>query len=243
MMIGGDGSLSSARTANQREGRATHVSDQDEPHAQATLEVPNEVPAEVPAWATYTERVELPPVLEHALRAFVDVGYHATTVRHLANRLGQTVPAIYYHYESKEAVLAALLSYSIDDLLERCSQAEAPADPLTRFSAIVRCIVLFVAHRRELAFLDVEIRSLEAKNRKAYVAKRDEMESIVTRAVVDGMSAGVFAPGDSHSVSRAIITMCRGIANWYRPYGALSPDDLADQYVIYARRLAGHADA
>lgn len=200
--------------------------------------------ADVPDWQKYTKKPALPPVLEHALRAFVDNGYHATTVRDLAKRLGQTVPAIYYHYENKQALLVALLDLSIDDLLERCSKAESEAsdDPVERLSALTRCIVLFVAHRRELAFLDSEIRALEPRNRKAYVAKRDAMEAILTRAVDDGMKSGVFAPGDSHAVSRAIITMVRGIANWYRPDGALKPNDLADLYVTYSLRMAGYVE-
>lgn len=200
--------------------------------------------AGVPGWQRYTKKPALSPVLDHALRAFVDNGYHATTVRDLAKRLGQTVPAIYYHYENKQALLVALLDLSIDDLLERCSKAEegASGDPVERLGALTRCVVLFVAHRRELAFLDSEIRALEPRNRKAYVAKRDQMQAILTRTVDDGMTSGIFAAGDSHALSRAIIAMVRGIANWYRPDGALKPNDLADLYVTYALRMAGYVE-
>ena len=192
-------------------------------------------------WAAYTESPELPPVLEHALAAFVESGYHATSVRDLAKRLGQTVPAIYYHYENKQALLVALLSESIEDLLHRCQQANAESDdPLTRLSLVVKCIVLFTTYRRELAFLDAEIRSLEPRNRKAYIAKRDQVEAVVTGAVEDCQAAKVIPRNeDAHAISRAIITMCRGVANWYRPEGPLGPQALADQYVIYALRVAG----
>ena len=197
------------------------------------------------AWEDYSSRSELDAVLVHALEAFVDNGYHATSVRDLARRLGQTVPAIYYHYENKQALLVALLSLSIDDLLERASAAaaEAPDDPKRRFELVVRCMVLFTAHRRQLAFLDAEIRSLEPKNRKAYVAKRDEIESLVISAVEAGMRRKVFAKGDAHAVARATITMVRGIANWYRVDGKLDPDSLAKLYVMFALRLAGETSA
>lgn len=196
-----------------------------------------------PAWRTYNGRPEPDAILEHALVAFVDNGYHATSVRDLARRLGQTVPAIYYHYANKQALLVALLSLSINDLLERsrAAAAEAPDDPRRRFELVVRCMVLFVAHRRHLSFLDAEIRSLEPANRKAYVAQRDALEAIVTGAVEDGMARGDFAAGDAHAVARATITMVRGIASWYRMDGQLRPDELADLYVTYARRLAGGA--
>jgi AcrR family transcriptional regulator len=180
----------------------------------------------------------------HALAAFVERGYHATSVRELARRLGQTVPAIYYHYENKQALLVALLSHSIEDLLERsrAAVAESPDDPRRRFELLVRCIVLFTAHRRELAFLDAEIRSLEPANRRAYVAERDELESMVIAALEEGIRSGTFAKGDAHAVARATITMVRGIANWYRPDGELDPDSLAKLYVTLALRLAGASE-
>ena len=74
-------------------------------------------------WDEYSAELNLPPVLQHALDSFVRIGYHGTTVRDLAKRLGQTVPAIYYHFENKQALLFTLLTRSIDDLLERCMLA------------------------------------------------------------------------------------------------------------------------
>jgi AcrR family transcriptional regulator len=197
------------------------------------------------AWEDYSDEVELDAVLVHALAAFVESGYHATSVRDLARRLGQTVPAIYYHYENKQALLVALLSFSIEDLLERskAAAAEASDDPKRRFEQLVRCMVLFTANRRELAFLDAEIRSLEPANRKAYVAMRDDLEAMVTDAVEEGMRSKVFAKGDAHAVARATITMIRGIANWYRIDGPLDPDSLAKLYVMLSLRLAGATSA
>jgi AcrR family transcriptional regulator len=193
-------------------------------------------------WDEYPAETDLPPVLSHARDAFVKNGYHGTTVRDIARRLGQTVPAIYYHYENKQSLLVALLSKVIDELLERCAlaEAEAPDDPAQRLSSLVRCIVLYTANRQDMAFLDAEIRSLEPANRKAYVEKRDRVQDMVTRVVTDGMEQKAFLPGDSHAHARAIITMLRGIANWYRPGGHLSPQDVSDQYVTYALRIVGH---
>ena len=201
--------------------------------------------AQVAAWDAYAVVDDLPPVLVHALDAFVASGYHGTTVRDLAKRLGQTVPAIYYYYENKQAILVALLDRSIEDLLTRCEAARAQSSdvPAEQLAQLVRCIVLYVAHRREMAFIDSEIRSLEPANRQAYVLKRDRLEHMVTRVVTDGMEDHSFSPGDPHAHSRALITMLRGIANWYRPHGHLGPEDLCDQYIVYALRMVGHKAA
>ena len=42
--------------------------------------------------------------------------------------------------------------------------------------------------------------------------------------------------------SLAILAMCRGIASWYRVDGPLTPAELADLYLTYSLRLAGHPD-
>ena len=187
-------------------------------------------------WRDYQDSLSLHPVLRHSLIAFVENGYHATSVRDLAKRLGQTVPAIYYHYENKQALLVALLTESIDDLLWRCRNAQEGLDddPAGRIAALVECIALFTSHRRMLAFLDAEIRSLEPENRRQYVAKRDLVESMMVDAINDGVARGVFAVREPRLAARAVIAMCRGIASWYRPGGTMSTEDLARQYVEFA---------
>jgi transcriptional regulator with XRE-family HTH domain len=46
--------------------------------------------------------VELDPVLDAAIDAFVEIGYHGTSMRLLAERAGLSVPGIYHHYRDKQ---------------------------------------------------------------------------------------------------------------------------------------------
>jgi AcrR family transcriptional regulator len=67
---------------------------------------------------------------EVALELFAELGYERTTMQQIADRLGITRPALYYHYRSKEDILAAVhrdLAYSVDELL-----TWAKAQPATR---------------------------------------------------------------------------------------------------------------
>ena len=61
--------------------------------------------------------VELTELLRHASEAFYEQGYHGTTVRDIAARVGVTVPALYYHHENKAAILVAVLNAAMADLL------------------------------------------------------------------------------------------------------------------------------
>jgi AcrR family transcriptional regulator len=65
-----------------------------------------------------------------ALEVFVEHGYERATMRQIADRLGITRPALYYHYRSKEDILASIhsdLASSVDDLI-----AWATSQPKTR---------------------------------------------------------------------------------------------------------------
>ncbi|MFE2428527.1 TetR/AcrR family transcriptional regulator [Streptomyces sp. NPDC059373] len=192
-------------------------------------------------WRAYGP-AELPAILAHALDAFVEHGYHGTSVRDLAGRVGVTVPALYYHYRNKQAILVELLMGSMASVLGRCRSAVAEAgdDPVERFSVLVECIVLFMTHRAPLAFLDTEIRSLEPDNRARYVGMRDELEHLVRDAVRDGAEAGVFATPVPVEASRAVLAMCQAVAQWFRPEGPLDAREIAGRYVMIALAAVGH---
>ncbi|MFI6321010.1 TetR/AcrR family transcriptional regulator [Nonomuraea sp. NPDC050556] len=187
--------------------------------------------------------LELHPVLQGALAAFDEHGYHGTTVRDIARRVGVTVPALYYHYENKQAFLVALLEASMHDVLDRCraALAEAGDGPVERFSAMVECLVLYTANRRDLAFLDAELRSLEPQNRARYVALRDYLEHLLLDTVRAGTEDGIFRTAHPADATRAVLTMCLGVATWYRPDGPLQPQTIAERYVGFCLGTVGFA--
>jgi AcrR family transcriptional regulator len=183
-----------------------------------------------------SEPAELSPILAHMLAAFEEHGYHGTSVRDLAGRVGVTVPALYYHYENKQAMLCALLMGSMRSLLTRCQAAlaETAGDPVAELSALVECIVRFMAYRGSKGLLDSEIGSLEAENRKEYLALRDQLDTATHRVIADGVAAGLFSTEFPIEAGRGLLTMCHAVAKWYRLDGPLRPEDLARRYVVIA---------
>ncbi|WXG66442.1 TetR/AcrR family transcriptional regulator [Rhodococcus sovatensis] len=199
--------------------------------------------SEVPAWQVYGE-ADLPLPLAAALAAFVEQGYHGTSVREIAGRAGLSVPGLYHHYPSKQAMLVGLMSASMDELLARSRQAESGAgsSPLARFDAVVRSLLLFHMYRRDQAFLgSTEIRSLEPANRAHYVGRRDEQQRMLDGIVAAGIESGDFDLRHVEDASRAVTSMCVGVAGWYRPDGPLNPAELVEIYLGIARRIVGAA--
>ncbi|MFI1927845.1 MULTISPECIES: TetR/AcrR family transcriptional regulator [unclassified Streptomyces] len=205
---------------------------------------PRQETAVAPHWRTYAP-LDLHPILVHAMEAFNEHGYHGTSVRDIAGRVGVTVPALYYHYANKQALLATLLETSIKDVLDRCraAAAEAGDEPLPRFRAMVESIVLYMANRKGLAFLDTEIRSLEPANRARYVALRDYLEHMLLDTVRAGIAQGVFTTPIPADAVRAVLIMCQGVANWYRADGPLGAAEIAERHVLLCLGTVGCAEA
>ncbi|MFF2327443.1 MULTISPECIES: TetR/AcrR family transcriptional regulator [unclassified Streptomyces] len=195
-------------------------------------------------WRSYGP-LDLHPILMHAMEAFNEHGYHGTSVRDIAGRVGVTVPALYYHYENKQALLATLLETSIKDVLDRCRAAagEAGDDPLARICGMVESIVLYMAHRQQLAFLDTEIRSLEPQNRARYVALRDYLEHMLLDTVEAGRARGVFTTPIPADAVRSVLIMCQGVANWFRADGPLTAEEVAERHVLLCLGTVGHPGA
>jgi AcrR family transcriptional regulator len=76
-------------------------------------------------------------ILAVANELFIDQGYEGTSLREIADRLDITKAALYYHFRSKDEILATLLEpfdTLLDELLRRLEDAhdvEAWADALT----------------------------------------------------------------------------------------------------------------
>ncbi|MEU5948433.1 TetR/AcrR family transcriptional regulator [Micromonospora sp. NPDC047465] len=192
-------------------------------------------------WRSYPP-LELSPLLSVALAEIVEHGYDGTSVRKIAVRAGVTVPALYYHFENKQAMLRELLDHAMRIVLAhaRAALEEAGEDCVARLSALVEAIVLYMAQHRDLAFLDSERRSLTPENRAHYVARRDELEGELRDAILGGVTQGVFRTPYPEECSRAILSMCQGVAGWYRPGGPVDAPTMARRYADLALATVQH---
>ena len=55
-------------------------------------------------------------ILESAKSLFIEHGYHGLAMREIAEALGVTKPALYYHFKDKEELFLAILQKNLDDI-------------------------------------------------------------------------------------------------------------------------------
>jgi AcrR family transcriptional regulator len=187
------------------------------------------------------EPLSLPPTLVGALAGFREHGYHGTTVRDIAARVGVTVPALYYHHGSKQGMLVALFDVAMEDLLLRLEQATVEAGDAAeaRFRNIIEAIALHMAYRLDLAILDSELRYLDPTSRAHYASKRAKVQDLLATAVNDGVERGIFRVAHPADTTRALLGMLQAIADWYHPDGPIGPEQLAERYVEIALSAVG----
>ncbi|MGE0151710.1 MAG: TetR family transcriptional regulator [Reyranellaceae bacterium] len=183
-------------------------------------------------------------VLQVALKCFVEQGFHGTSMRDIAGRAGTSIAAIYYHFPSKAALLRAIMTRVTEDLLAVLQQARSGLkdkdDPASLLAALVRAYVRFHTEHREEAFVgNSELRSLGAEDLAHVIALRDEVSAQFNDAIALGLDRGAFACAYPREAGLAVLTMCTAVANWYRPGGPASPEQIADRYAALALAMVG----
>src|SRR3979411_752407 len=83
-----------------------------------------------------------------AIELFAQHGYQKTSLREIAERLGMTKAALYYHYPSKQALLLAI----IEPLIAEWKTAPDTAETMPHTTANVRqvlgdCLDVLLRHR------------------------------------------------------------------------------------------------
>jgi AcrR family transcriptional regulator len=181
-------------------------------------------------------------ILLAALQCFVERGYHGTTIRQIATRAGVSVPGLYHHFGSKLDLLEQLIDDTMDDLIEQTDAALGAAgeDPVDRFTAVIVAHVGFHCDRPEESFVgNTELRSLSPPARRRIIGKRDRQQRLFDLVVENGVSAGAFTTGAPLEASRAIVTMCTAVANWYRRGGPLTAEEIVGTYRDLALNTVG----
>lgn len=195
-------------------------------------------------WRDYADD-SLPPLLRSAVQTFVAHGYHGTSTRTLAAAANISVPGLYHHFASKQAIIEAIMDHAMDDLWRRSTAAlaEAGDDIALQLELLIECLAQFHAHRKELAFLaSTELRSLEPDVRERHIAARDRQEQLLVKILHTGEKRGIFDADDPAQVARALTTMCTGVSQWFNADGPLTAADIADDYVRYAQRIVRPSD-
>ena len=180
-------------------------------------------------------------LLEAAVTAFAERGFHGTSTRDIASAAGMSPAAVYVHYRSKEELLDQIARTGHERVLQVIRDAVATHDsPADQLSGAVRDFAVHHAHAHAAArVVNYELAALTPDNAGAVRDLRRQISAGLREIVERGIADGSFDCPDPRLAATALLSLGIDIARWYREEHSLTPEELGDAYASLALRMVG----
>lgn len=171
-------------------------------------------------------------ILDAAARIFRRDGYAGAKLSDIAAEIGMKAGSLYYHFESREALVEAVMEIGTkrthEALVERLRALPGDADHIARLEAAIETHLVMVLAQEDVASATIKlisqvpphIRDKTLAGQRAYGAL---WQSLLKAAREDG---AIRADVDLSIARMSIIGALNWAADWYKP-GRLSPKDVA----------------
>jgi AcrR family transcriptional regulator len=170
---------------------------------------------------------------------FVRNGYHGTSMRDVADRVGLRASSLYRHVKSKQELLHRVLDRLMDEALDGAKVALAGQEnPEKCIELLVRANVC-LARPSETALLQSELKNLEKRYRDQIVRKQDQYRKLWVSVLRKGVEQGVFRTEDPKLAFFGIVGALNYVENWFSPSGLLSREQVAEVFSRWILRSLG----
>lgn len=178
-------------------------------------------------------------LLDAAVSAFADKGFHGTTTRDIATAAGMSPAALYVHHRSKEELLYLLSKQGHEDTLRLIRAAIATSDdPVQQLRQTIHDFCLHHAHDTAGArIVNYELAALSAEHLAEIRGIRHAIEQEMRQLVMRGVAQGQFTTADPRVTAAALLSLGIDLGRWYRDAVPWSPEEIADQYAEIALRV------
>jgi AcrR family transcriptional regulator len=175
-------------------------------------------------------------ILDAGARLFRERGYHATTMADIGAAVGVLGGSLYYHVESKEALLYEIMATATQGLLAALREVSQPPKPAAERlrAAIVNHLQFSTAPERNdyaAVFLN-EIGNLRHRHMgRALTELVHHYEDSFAAILEDGIAAGEFRSDlDRRTTVFAILGMENWALRWLRPGGRLTVEEVGQRF-------------
>jgi AcrR family transcriptional regulator len=148
-------------------------------------------------------------ILDRAAGLFLERGYAATSLRHIAAAAGMKAGSLYYHFSSKEALLEAILLRGIEVMVDAFHQASAASRDLDGRARVVAHVRAHLAALFEngpyTAAHVTTFRTAPSAVRAAIVPARDAYEALWTGLLEELAARGELAADAPIGLSRLVL--------------------------------------
>jgi TetR/AcrR family transcriptional regulator, cholesterol catabolism regulator len=184
----------------------------------------------------------LDEIVAAAAKVFRTKGYHAATVRDIAEEVGILKGSLYHHFESKEALLYLVVKEPIAQMFRTMGDiaaAEGSATEKLR-RAIFAHLEAFDRHYPHLFVYLREREAVKRRFREMMGFSPKAYERLWQQILRKGVESGEFrADLDIPVTSYGLLGMLNWSYKWYDPQGRMRITEVAEEFWAFA--LAGLA--
>lgn len=178
-------------------------------------------------------------LMDAAVDAFADKGFHATSTRDIAARARMSPAGVYVHFASKQDLLFELCRRGHILALDVVTTARTSADaPPAQLVAIVSAFARWHAEQfRTARIVQYEFPHLTPEHRAEVMTLRKRIDAVVTDVLQAGVASGDFDVSDVAITTLALQSLTIDVARWYKPGIRRTPESIGTAYGDLALRL------
>ncbi|HZC06846.1 MAG TPA: TetR/AcrR family transcriptional regulator [Ktedonobacterales bacterium] len=173
-------------------------------------------------------------IVAAAAELFARNGFGATSLDDIAERLGATKGALYYHIRNKEDILRhvylMVLTASEEPLADIAASDLPPAEKLSR--AITHHVTVAANRSPAMTVFYREHPHLTGPFAREIVVRKKVYERYFEQIIEEGQAQGVFSRAiDAKIAAFGLLGMCNWLSQWYQPNGPYPHQQIAAMFV------------
>lgn len=149
-------------------------------------------------------------ILNEAEKLFIRLGYHGLSMRQIAEAVGVSKAALYYHFQDKEQLFLAMLEANLAQVAEVIREATTRADHsrLQIYALVSGILSLPTEQRAVIRLASQEMASLNRPAREQFHREYEEKFIAPIAAILEGGSRrGELRPLDPYITTWALLGM------------------------------------
>jgi AcrR family transcriptional regulator len=147
-------------------------------------------------------------ILDKAKNLFIEHGYHGLSMREIAEAVGVSKPALYYHFKDKEELFIAVLNKNLDNTGKEIDEIRSSSITSSEMIAkFIEYVLTQPAEQRAVIRLGTqEISQVSAESRKLFnETYHQKFTGQIQEILLSGMKNGEFKVMDADIAAWALL--------------------------------------
>ncbi|MDO8767772.1 MAG: TetR/AcrR family transcriptional regulator [Burkholderiaceae bacterium] len=172
----------------------------------------------------------LPKLLDEAARVFAKRGFAAASIREIVEPVGMLPGSVYYHFETKEALLVAVYREGVERITAKVDAAIQSADePWKRLEAACIGHLSALLDSTDYSQVVIRIRPDDAPVVAAELALLRRSYESRFEMLIEMLPLPKFA--DRRDLRLLLMGALNWSQTWFREGGALTPAEIASRFI------------